>query len=78
MHPPLLTKFVYQIRSRNGALVDNLQISGRTEEEARAKLEQMYRYCEILSIRMLTPDRVSSASYEDVLSMIANDQQQDN
>jgi hypothetical protein len=73
MHPPLLTKYVYQIRSRNGAVVDNLQISGRTEEEARAKLQQMYLHCEILDTRMLTPERASSASYEDVLSMITSD-----
>lgn len=73
MHPPLLTKYVYQIRSRNGAVVDNLQISGRTEDEARAKLQQMYRHCEILDTKMLAPERVSSASYEDVLSMIASD-----
>ena len=41
-------KYIYQIRSRNGVIVNNLQIYGRTEEEARQKLEQMYRNCEVL------------------------------
>ena len=66
-----MTKYIYQIRSRNGAVVDNLQIYGRTEEEARRKLEQMYRNCVILESRIAHPERSSSSSYEEVLSLIA-------
>lgn len=73
MRPPMMTKYVYQIRSRNGAIVDNLQIAGRDEEEARQKLQQMYLHCEILETRMLSPDRSGSSTYEDVLSLIASD-----
>ncbi len=72
MHAPLMTKYVYQIRSRNGAIVDNLQIYGRDENDATRKLQQMYRNCEILDSRVATPERAANSSYEDVLSLIAN------
>ena len=71
MHAPLITKYVYQIRSRNGSVVDNLQIYGRDEQEAKRKLEQMYRGCVILETRVAAP-RTSQSSYEDVLNLIAN------
>jgi hypothetical protein len=72
MHAPLITKYVYQIRSRNGSVVDNLQIYGRNEEEAQRKLQQMYRNCVILDSRIALPERASHSSYEDVLSLIAS------
>jgi len=71
MHAPLMTKYIYQIRSRNGAVVDNLQIYGRTEEEAKRKLEQMYRNCVILQSRVARPELAANSSYEDVLNLIA-------
>ena len=73
MHAPLITKYVYQIRSRNGSVVDNLQIYGRNEEEAKRKLEQMYRNCVILESRIAFPERTSNSSYEDVLNLIVSD-----
>jgi len=72
MHAPMMTKYVYQIRSRNGAIVDNLQIYGRDESDATRKLQQMYRNCVILDSRVAAPERASNSSYEDVLSLIAN------
>lgn len=72
MHAPLITKYVYQIRSRNGSVVENLQIYGRSEEEAKRKLEQMYRNCVILDSRVALPERTSHSSYDDVLNLIAS------
>lgn len=72
MHAPLITKYVYQIRSRNGSVVENLQIYGRNEEEAKRKLEQMYRNCVILDSHIALPERTSHSSYEDVLNLIAS------
>ena len=72
MHAPMMTKYVYQIRSRNGAIVDNLQIYGRDESDATRKLQQMYRNCVILDSRVATTERSANSSYEDVLSLIAN------
>ena len=70
MQPLTLTKYLYQIRSRNGAIVDNLQIYGRTEDEARVKLNQMYHHCEILRTQVAMLDRSLHTSYEDVLDLI--------
>jgi len=72
MHAPLITKYVYQIRSRNGSIVENLQIYGRNEEEAKRKLQQMYRNCVILDSHIALPERPGHSSYEDVLNLIAS------
>lgn len=72
MHAPLMTKYVYQIRSRSGAIVDNLQIYGRTEEEAIRKLQQMYRNCEILDSRVISSERSAYSNYEEVLTLIVS------
>ena len=48
MHPPILTKYGFRIRTRIGLIVDRLMIHGRDEKDAQRKLRQMYRDCEIL------------------------------
>jgi len=74
MQPNVSTKYVYQIRCRNGAIVDNLQILGKSEEDAKRKLQQMYLNCVILDVHVLEAVRQSSISYEDVLNIITNDE----
>lgn len=66
-------KYIYQIRSRNGVIVNNLQIYGRTEEEAREKLMQMYHHCEILECNMAA-EHYANSSYEEVLDVITKNQ----
>ncbi len=63
-------KYVYQIRSRNGVVVNNLQIYGRTEDEARQKLMQMYPHCQVLQNSIAATEHSSSANYEDILDII--------
>ena len=65
-----MTKYVYKIRCSNGAIVDHLQIYGKTEEASREKLLQMYRNCEILDISTATNGRDLSTDYDDVLNRI--------
>jgi hypothetical protein len=69
----LTTKYGFRIRTRTGMQVDNLMIHGRDLADARRKLEQMYRHCEILETKTVaTPKRVdASASFEDVLSLVS-------
>lgn len=69
-----MTKYIFQIRSRNGAVVDHLQIYGQNLEDARRKLNQMYMHCEILSEREATPELTGVVSYEDVLNLIIDQQ----
>lgn len=66
-------KYMYKIRSRNGAIVSNLQIYGRTEQEARNKLEQMYRHCEIIEYGVAPVELSGNFSCEDILDSIAKD-----
>lgn len=66
-------KYMFRIRSRNGAIVNNLQIYGRTEQEARVKLEQMYRYCEVLESGVAPVEYNGNYSCEDILDTIAKD-----
>jgi hypothetical protein len=73
MQPLNIHKFLYQIRSRNGVIVDNLQIYGHTEDEARLKLNQMYHHCEILSTQVAMSGRSLHSSYEDVLNLIVDE-----
>jgi len=68
-----LVKYVYQIRSRNGVVVNRLQIYGYTEEEARSKLMQMYRNCEILEFSVAAIEHAGSSSYEEILDTISKD-----
>lgn len=63
-------KYVYQIRSRNGVVVDNLQIYGRDETEARQKLQKMYTHCEILDCRILSRMKAATSNYEDILDLL--------
>lgn len=68
-----IEKYGFRIRTRNGAIVENLSIGGRNESEAQRKLLQMYQGCEILDSCCLpaTPlSRSGTANYEDVMNMI--------
>jgi hypothetical protein len=72
MRPPLVTKYGFRIRTRVGLVVDHLMIHGQDETEAKRKLRQMYRDCEVLECichqgAMRTP---VMASYEDVVNLI--------
>jgi len=67
---PGLTKYVYKIRCSNGAVVDQLQIYGKTEDASREKLLQMYRNCQVLNVSVAQNARQSSTDYDDVLDRI--------
>jgi len=41
MHAPASMKYGFRIRTRSGAVVDNLLIFGRDQPEAERKLRQM-------------------------------------
>lgn len=49
MRPPVTAKYRFCIRTRAGAVMDNLMIPGRDPLEAERKLRQIYRGCEILA-----------------------------
>jgi hypothetical protein len=66
-------KYGFRIRTRSGAIVDNLSIFGRDEPDAERKLRQIYLGCEILeSRRQAAPSlRNGPLTYEDVVDLIS-------
>lgn len=68
-----MERFDFTIRTRDGQRIESLVIGGIDQQDAERKLNQMYRYCEIL--RCETKDAASkpsdSNSVEDILSLIS-------
>ena len=74
MQLPQTTKYGFRIRTRSGAAVDNLLISGKDEFDAERKLRQIYLGCEILEVKRLLPPaaaRGGPVSYEEVVDLIS-------
>lgn len=69
-----LEKFSFRIRTRNGVLLDHLQIQAVDEDEARAKLMRMYVNCAILDASHETVgsggNGSASKSFEDIADLL--------
>ena len=68
-----MLKFECSIRTRDGQKIESLLIGGRDQAEAERKLNQMYRYCEILrcEVKHNGARPSDAASVEDILSLIS-------
>lgn len=75
MQPAPLSKYVFRIRTKNGVLVENLQIAAESLEAAEKNLKQMYVKCEILGVSHTNQQLGSLPSFEDVLNLIVKHQQ---
>ena len=68
-----MVRFDFSIRTRDGQRIESLVIGGLDQQDAERKLNQMYRYCEIL--RCESKDggikQSDSTSVEDILSLIS-------
>ncbi|HUX90520.1 MAG TPA: hypothetical protein VMV48_07490 [Gallionellaceae bacterium] len=68
-----MLRFDFSIRTRDGQRIESLVIGGVDQQDAERKLNQMYRYCEIL--RCESKERgvkkSESNSVEDILSLIS-------
>ncbi len=74
MQAATVSKYVFQIRTRNGVIVEHLSIFGRDEADARRKVEQIYNYSEVLNcVHQQTPihNRSASLNYEEVVDLIS-------
>jgi len=69
-----MTRFTFRVRTRNGLLVEAVNLQARDREEADRRLMQMYMGCTVLDCQTATPDgREESASFESVISLIARE-----
>jgi hypothetical protein len=73
MQPSMSAKYGFRIRTRNGAVVENLLIFGKDEPDAERKLRQIYLGCEILEAKRLVIQAVRSGpvTFEDVVDLIS-------
>jgi len=65
-------KYGFRIRTRSGAVVENLLIYGKNEPDAERKLRQIYLGCEIIEVKRLVTQaqRSNPVSYEEVVDLI--------
>jgi hypothetical protein len=65
-------KYGFKIRTRGGMVVDNLTIPGRDQAEAERKLQQIYRYCEILEAKPVEHSgKEESMDMDGIISLIS-------
>ncbi len=67
-----MQKYAFSIRTRSGQFIERIVIAGKSREDAERKLNQMYRYCEIVNceeIRHTSAQRRYDAVVEDALSL---------
>lgn len=44
-----MQKYAFSIKTRSGQFIERIAIAGKNREDAERKLNQMYRYCEIVT-----------------------------
>ncbi len=66
-------KYEFCIKTRDGQLIERLNIAGRSQEEAERKLRQIYHYCEVVRCNELLPGGKSGQidSFDDIASLIS-------
>jgi hypothetical protein len=67
-----MTRFGFNIRTRLGQRVDNIQIMAATLDDAERRLRQMYVSCEIIERReQSVPRRFDTLDIEHVIGLIS-------
>lgn len=68
-----MVRFDFSIRTRGGQRIESLVIGGIDQQDAERRLNQMYRYCEILrcEAKDVGIKQTDSSSVEDILSLIS-------
>jgi len=70
-----MVRFYFSIRTRDGQKIESLVIAGVDQQAAERKLNQMYRYCEILRCECKEGGvkQFDTTSVEDILSLISKE-----
>lgn len=69
-----MQKFDFSIRTRDGQHIVSVVISGRDQHDAERKLNQMYRYCEVLTCEIRKQEDLrpqQAISVEDIITLIS-------
>ena len=67
-----MIRYGFNIRTKHGQRVENIQIMAATQDDAERRLRQMYHYCEIVECReQSVPHRLDALDMEGVIGMIS-------
>ena len=67
-----MIRYGFNIRTKHGQRVENIQIMAATQDDAERRLRQMYHYCEIVECReQSVPRRLDALDMEGVIGMIS-------
>jgi hypothetical protein len=65
-------RFGFNIRTRHGQPVDNIQIMAATQDDAERRLRQMYHQCVIVDCHeQSVPRRYEALDVDDVIGLIS-------
>lgn len=68
----IMIRYGFNIRTKHGQRVDNIQIMAATQTDAERRLRQMYHYCEIVECsEQSVPRRVDTLDVEGIIGMIS-------
>jgi hypothetical protein len=66
-----MIKFGFKVKTRNGVVLDNLQVAARDREDAERKIRQIYHNCEIMESAELRPTiREDALDLEAMIALI--------
>ncbi len=67
-----MIRYGFNIKTKSGQRVDNIQIMAATQYDAERRLRQMYQHCEIVECReQSVPRRVDTLDVEGVIGLIS-------
>ncbi|MEO6565716.1 MAG: hypothetical protein ABIO63_06740 [Casimicrobiaceae bacterium] len=67
-----MIRYGFNIRTKHGQRVENIQIMAATQTDAERRLRQMYHYCEIVECSEQTvPRRVDTLDVEGIIGLIS-------
>ena len=67
-----MIRYGFNIKTKHGQRVENIQIMAATQTDAERRLRQMYHYCEIIDCsEPSVPRRVDTLDVEGIIGMIS-------
>jgi len=67
-----MTRYAFNLRTRSGQPVENIQIMALTQADALRRLRQMYHQCEVVECREVSAARAQpTLDVEGVIGMIS-------
>jgi len=68
----VVIRYGFNIKTKHGQRVDNIQIMAATQTDAERRLRQMYHYCEIVDCsEQSVPRRVDTLDVEGIIGLIS-------